>query len=135
VAQETYAVDILQMREIIKVPPITDVPRVPEFVRGVVTVRGDVVPVFDLRLRLGHSAHVPSRTSRILICDLDGEPYGLLVDELRSVLRLLNEQIEAPPPMGGTAVGFLAGIGRVGDDLIILLDLPAVVSFTIEGGR
>jgi purine-binding chemotaxis protein CheW len=133
-ATETYALDIRQMREIIKLRPITEVPRVPPFVCGVATVRGEIVPVLDLRLRLGLPAGTPTAAARILVCDVDGEPHGLLVDAVRSVLRLRDEQIEATPPVG-PAADFLAGIGRVGDDLIILLDLAAVVRFPIEGGR
>jgi purine-binding chemotaxis protein CheW len=133
---EIYGIDIVHTREIIKVKPITEVPRTPPFVAGVVTVRGTVIPTIDLRRRLGFAPVTGTRHTRILICEMDGELHGLVVDSVRHVVRLRNAQIEAPPPMGGgSEADFLAGIGRTDDLLLILLDLRAVVSFTIDGAR
>ena len=136
IATEIYAVDIRQMREIIKLRPITEVPRVPRFVRGVVTVRGAVIPTIDLRTRLGFETAEPTRHARILICEVDDEPHGLIVDAVRHVVRLRDTDIEAPPAMGGgPETDFIAGIGRDEGELVILLDLPAVVRFSLEGAR
>ncbi len=133
VAGEKYAVDIGQAREIIKLRPITEVPRVPAFVKGVVAVRGRVIPAIDLRLRLGMPEAAPTRRSRILVCDVDDESHGLIVDSVASVVRLSDEAIEPPPPKaGGAEADFLAGIGRIGEELIIVLDLRAVVQFSLE---
>ncbi len=133
VGGETHAVDIGQTREIIKMRSITEVPRVPAFVKGVVAVRGQVIPAIDLRLRLGMPEAPPTRRSRILVCEVDGEAHGLIVDTVSSVVRLRDENIETPPSMGGGGeADFVAGIGRVGEELIILLDLPSVVRFSLS---
>lgn len=136
IGTECYAVGIKELREIIKIRPITEVPRVPPFVKGVVTVRGQVIPAIDLRMRLGMPAIEYDNNTRVLVCNVRGEPHGLIVDRVRSVVRLRNEQIELPPQMGGgTETEFLAGIGRDDDeDLIILLDLSAVVTFSLNQG-
>jgi purine-binding chemotaxis protein CheW len=135
-AVETYAVDITWMREIIKVPRITEVPRVPPFVCGVVTVRGQVIPVIDLRLRLGLPAQSLSRAARILITIVDDEPHGMLVDCVHTVVRLRESDIETSSAMSGANLAeYITGLGRVGDDLLILLDVPSVVLFRLDADR
>jgi purine-binding chemotaxis protein CheW len=133
VAGETYGIDIARMQEIIKLRPITEVPRVPAFVKGVVAVRGQVIPAIDLRMRLGLAPAELAPATRILVCVVDDEPHGLIVDRVASVVRLRNEQVEAAPALGaGGEVTLLSGIGRTDDKLIILLDVPAVVTFSLE---
>jgi len=135
VGGECYAVGITELHEIIKMRPITEVPRVPAFVKGIVTVRGQVIPAIDLRMRLGMPEVARTRASRIIVCDVLGEPHGLIVDRVRSVVRLRDDQIESSPQLGGGGeVNFIAGVGRDEDDLIILLDLAAVVSFSLDEG-
>jgi purine-binding chemotaxis protein CheW len=136
IGTEIYALDIKSMREIIKLRPITEVPRTPAFVRGIVTVRGEVIPALDLRLRLGMPELPLTRSSRILVCNLDDEPHGLIVDGVRQVVRFSDSEIEPPPPIGNPAEGdFLAGIGRSDGELVILLDLRAVVTFSLDSTR
>src|SRR6185369_17206061 len=122
-------VDILSIREIIKLREITEVPRAPRFLLGVVTVRGLVLPVVDLRLRLG-------RNARILVVMHKNECYGLLVDEVRGVVRFSDAQIEPPPPsLAPSKAPFLTGIGRYpegGEErMVILLSLEAVLGFQV----
>ena len=136
VGGERYALAITELREIVKMRPITEVPRVPPFVKGVVSVRGRVLAAIDLRVRLGMPAAEPDADTRVLVCEVDGEAYGLIVDRVHSVVRLRDDQIEGPPPMGaGVDARFLAGIGRRDGELIILLDLPAVVTFSLGEDR
>ena len=131
-AGEEYALDILRVREIIKVGAFTEVPRAPAFVPGILSVRGTIVPVIDLRMRLRLPVEPPGKLARILITTKDGDPYGLLVDEVRHVERLLPEDIEPPPPfIGGALAEFLSGIGRTEGKLLILLNLDAVLSFEV----
>jgi purine-binding chemotaxis protein CheW len=131
-AGEDYAVDILRLREIIRVAPLTEVPRAPAFVSGVLSVRGTVVPVMDLRRRLHLRADPPTKAARILIVTKDAEPHGLLVDEVRQVERLHTDQIEPPPPvLSGAEAEFLGGIGRTDGRMLILLALDAVLSFEV----
>ena len=136
VGGETYGVDILTIREIIKVRAVTEVPRTPLFIIGIITVRGAVIPVIDLRLRLRLTATPPTRAARILVVVKDGEPFGLLVDAVSGVVRLAESEIETPPSTlaGGEGV-FLSGIGRHRsgrrERMVILLNLPQVVGFDV----
>jgi purine-binding chemotaxis protein CheW len=140
VGGEVYGVDILTIREIIKTREITEVPRAPRFLLGVVTVRGLVLPVIDLRLRLRLDAPLLSRGARILIVVHKGERFGMLVDEVRGVVRFADDEIEPPPPsLSPSEAPFLAGIGRWHDEddeqhreqLVILLSLEAVFDFQV----
>jgi len=131
---EVYGVEILSIREIIKLREITEVPRAPRFLLGVVTVRGLVLPVIDLRLRLKLDAPELGRSTRILVVWHRGERYGLLVDEVRGVVRFADNQIEPPPPsLAPSEAPFLAGIGRYPEGneerMVILLSLDAVLAF------
>jgi purine-binding chemotaxis protein CheW len=137
---ETYGLEIARIREIIKVTEITEVPRVPRFLIGILSVRGVVIPVLDLRLRLGLDATPPTRAARILVVVHNGEPFGLLVDSVAGVARLRESEIEpVPPTLAGGDTAFLAGIGRLRDArrgrIVILLDLAQVLAFEVGGAR
>jgi purine-binding chemotaxis protein CheW len=137
VGGETYGIDILTIREIIKVREVTEVPRTPTFLIGIITVRGAVIPVVDLRLRLRLPATPPTRAARILVVVREGEPFGLLVDAVSGVVRLVESEIEIPPSTLGAGEGvFLSGIGRhrAGrrDRMVILLNLAQVVGFALR---
>jgi purine-binding chemotaxis protein CheW len=136
VGNEVYGVEILSIREIIKLREITEVPRAPRFLLGVVTVRGLVLPVVDLRLRLKLDVPVLGRNASILVVMHKGERYGLLVDEVRGVVRFADAQIEPPPPsLAPSEAPFLAGIGRYPEDgeerMVILLSLDALLGFDV----
>lgn len=134
-AGEHYGLDIRSMREIVKLAPVTEVPRVPAFVLGVVTVRGQLVPVIDLRRRLGLEVSAPARSSRMIVVLHGGEPYGLVVDEVFKVMRLRDTDIETGERASGGGGAFLAGVARPGDELVVMLDLDAVFRFSIAGAR
>jgi purine-binding chemotaxis protein CheW len=130
---EEYAVDIRRIREIIKTRPVTEVPRAPAFVPGIISVRGQIIPVIELRqrLRLPAPPRPPGREARVLIVSRGDEDFGLLVDEVRQVVRMRDSDVEPPPAMlGGPDVDLISGIGRPwGDRMLILLDLDAVLTF------
>jgi purine-binding chemotaxis protein CheW len=129
-AGETYAVPIGQLAEILRPPPITDVPRAPRNVVGVVSVRGRLVTVVDLRRRLRLDAAPVDRRSRILLVDTGSEHIGLLVDEVQQVWRLAAEEIEPASVLGGEQAAHIVGIGRPADaegTMLILLDLRPLV--------
>jgi purine-binding chemotaxis protein CheW len=137
---ETFGLPIGAIREIIKLREITEVPRAPEFVLGIITVRGIVIPVLDLRVRLSLEATPPTRAARVLVTTHEGEPFGLLVDAVTGVVRLASNEIEPPPSalLSGDQQ-FLTGIARSQAGaagrrarIIVLLDLGAVVSFTVQ---
>ena len=142
-AGEEYGVDIREIREISKMRVVTPVPRVSRDVIGVMTLRGSMIAVVDLRARLGLAAPddvLPSR--RILVMSRDGELVGLLVDAVTDVARLPAASIEAPPPMtpptgaafGRSVMDCVAGIGRVAGRTLILLNLGAVMELETRGG-
>lgn len=133
-ADEIYAVPISYVKEILKLPPLTEVPRAPADVMGVISVRGRIVTVRDLRRRLRLSESVPSRRSRILLAELPtdqgggGERVGLFVDEVLHVYRLAEEEVEsAANVLGGELAEYVAGIGRQGAEMIILIDLRTIL--------
>jgi len=134
-AGEDYAVRIAHVAEILKPPPITEVPRASPTVLGVVSVRGRLVTVVDLRrrFRLPEATvdGLPDRKARILLADVGrGEQIGLLVDEVRQVWRLAADEIEPANALGGEQPAHIAGIGRPanGDGIVlILLDLHPIL--------
>ena len=141
VAGETYGVDLTSIREIIKVGEVTEVPRAPSFLLGVTSVRGVIIPVLDLRLRLRLDATPVTRAARILVVQYDHESFGLLVDAVRSVMRFADTEIEPPPStLAAEDAKFLAGIARHAgagrrERMVILLQLATVVFFDLGGGR
>lgn len=130
-AGETYAVQIAHVAEILRVPPITEVPRAPSTVLGVISVRGKLVTVVDLRRRFRLPEAPVDRKSRILLADVGkGEQIGLLVDEVQQVWRLAFEEIEQSNVLGGEQPAHIAGIGRPagsGGAILILLDLRPIL--------
>lgn len=131
---EEYAVEIQHVREILKAPVLTEVPRAPAHVLGVIMVRGEVVAVFDPRRRLGLPAGEPGRKARVLICDTGNGPRGLLVDVVSHVVRLAPSSVEPRPSgIGGISADYIAGIGRDRSRLFVLLDLSALLADAVPG--
>lgn len=135
-ADEIYAVPIAYVKEILKLPPLTEVPRAPADVMGVISVRGRIVTVRDLRRRLRLPESIPSRRSRILLAELapeqggTGERVGLFVDEVLHVYRFTDAEIEsAANVLGSELAEYVAGIGRQGGEMIILVDLRPILGF------
>lgn len=143
-AGDTYAAPVSLVREILKPPPLTPVPRAPDATMGIVSVRGQLVTVIDLRRRMRLHEATPTRRARILLVDAtNGETLGLFVDEVQQVYRLADAEIEhAATALGGDVAGYIAGIARPmlgagapeaapGDAqprVIILLDLQAILA-------
>jgi purine-binding chemotaxis protein CheW len=129
--RERYGVQIAHIAEILRLPPITEVPRASRNVLGVVSVRGRLVTVIDLRRRFGLDETPIDRRSRVLLADAGtGEQMGLLVDEVQQVWRLAPDEIEAPGALGGEQPAHIAGIGRpAGSDgvLLILLNIAPIL--------
>lgn len=128
-ADETYGVDIYQVREIIRVPEVTRVPKAPDFVEGVINLRGGVIPVLDLRRRFGMEPLDGSDDARIIIVELGEQLVGMRVDGVSEVLRAEADQIEPPSPyIVNVESQFVTGIARVGDKLVILVDLNLILA-------
>jgi purine-binding chemotaxis protein CheW len=128
-ADAMYAVPIASVREILKLPPVTVVPRSAPEILGVVSVRGLLVTVIDLRLRLKVPASPACRSGRVLlVTGASGEAIGLYVDDVLQVYRLADTEIEvATAAFGGGHAEHVAGIGRSEGALLVLLDLGPIV--------
>ncbi len=129
-AKEHYGVDIAAVEGIIKMQPITVVPHTPAFVEGVTNLRGEVLPVIDLRRRFGLPTDVTrGKDTRIVVVEIDGKKVGMVVDAVSEVLRVADEAIEPPSPIVTTVdSAFIRGIAKVDERLIILVDLARVLS-------
>ncbi len=124
---EEYGVEILKVREINGIMKITAVPRVPEFVKGVINLRGNVIPVIDLRLKFGLEEIEHTEQTCIIVVNI-GREIGIIVDTVSEVLDIAGEQIDPPPQMGGvTDASFILGMGKVADAVKILLDIDRVL--------
>jgi purine-binding chemotaxis protein CheW len=125
---EEYAIEIERVREVLKAPAITDVPRAPRHVLGVIMVRGDVIAVFDPRRRLGLPEVDRTTHPRVLVCDDGLGSIGLLVDAVSQVVRLRQSEIEPRPQgVGNVSAEYISGIGRQAGRMFIVLDLPVVL--------
>jgi purine-binding chemotaxis protein CheW len=128
-ASESYGIEIEHVREILKAPLLTEIPRGPEHVVGVLMVRGEVIAVFDPRRRLGLPPGEPARKARLIVCDCGNGSRGLLVDGVSHVVRLAPSAIEPRPSgIGGPSAEYIVGIGRDRSHLVVLLDLPALLA-------
>ena len=126
---EEYALDIEQIREIIKPREITDIPRVPPFVLGIVSLRGIIVPIYDLKQRLKLGRVEVAAESRIIVCQEEERIVGLLVDRITQVVRLQDRNLEPPPNvLSGIDRDFVSGVGRFQGRMMILLHLASVLN-------
>jgi len=128
VGSEEYAISIMDIKEIIKPREVTEVPRVPSFVRGILSLRGIIIPIFDLRVRLGLPGGSSSQRERVIVVSRQSGFCGVLVDEVVQVVRIPESGIEPPPVvLEGIDRDFVQGIGRVGGRMLILLDMEKVL--------
>lgn len=129
VGGELYALDIMNIREIIRPQKITAIPKAPRFIEGVINLRGAVIPVTDLRKRFDQSCREETRHSRIIICSMSGRVVGLLVDEVLEVRRYGRQDVApAPQFLQGPEAEFFLGVARRGDELVMVLDLDRILS-------
>ena len=126
---EEYGVSILGVHEIIRYQELTRVPQSPVFVEGVLNLRGQVIPVVNLRKKFGLPESEPTNSTRIMVVDLDGKTIGMVVDEVKEVQLIESESISEAPPMGTTVnTEFILCIAKLEDHLKILLDVNKVLS-------
>jgi purine-binding chemotaxis protein CheW len=135
--KESYGIGILKVQEIVGVMPVTRMPRMPGFVRGLVNLRGKVIPVFDLRLKFGLEGREDTERTCIIVvrlslgADASGEEavtLGIIVDEVNEVVDVPGSQIEPAPAFGTLVdVSFLLGVGKVGTKVVMLLDADRIL--------
>jgi purine-binding chemotaxis protein CheW len=126
VGNEEYCVDILKVQEIIRMVKITHTPNAPEYVEGIINLRGRVIPVIDFRKRmhLSEAGEINEQTRRIVVVAFGATQVGLIVDKVSQVMKISPDQItQTPEVIKGHDSECLMGVGRVGEQLIVLLDL------------
>jgi purine-binding chemotaxis protein CheW len=129
IENEEFGVDILKVQEIIRTVDITRVPRAPEFVEGVINLRGKIVPVIDLRKRFGIPKRDRDSETRIIVVELPDKVVGFLVDKVKEVIRVEKSIIEPPPELTTNVdANYITGVAKLRDRLLILLDLDKVLS-------
>ncbi len=130
-ADEHYGLDIARVFEIIRHQPITAVPRAPSFVKGVINLRGRIIPVVDLRDRFGMATAEPTKETRIVVAESSATRVGLIVDSVSEVLMLPLDAVEPTPEVAaGADAEYLRGIAKLGDRLVLLLELDGL--FALE---
>jgi len=132
-ANEIYGLQILKVQEIIGMMTVTRVPRTPDFIRGVINLRGKVIPVVDLRRKFGLEDHKDTEKTCIIVVQIAQAQrqttMGILVDEVSEVINITAEQIEPTPEFGAAVdTAFILGMGKVGQKVLTLLDIDRVLS-------
>jgi purine-binding chemotaxis protein CheW len=128
---EEYGIDILRVKEIKEMLQITRVPKSPSYVRGVVNLRGEVIPVINLRSKFNLQKKEDTESTRIVIVAVEEITVGLIIDTSSEVIEIAKEFIEEPPAaIASIDHSYIYGIGKVGERLIILLDVSKIISIT-----
>lgn len=129
VAGEEFGVNILTVQEIIRPVDITRVPHAPDFVEGVINLRGRILPVIDLRTRFGFPERAQDDDTRIVVVEIGNQTVGFMADSVREVLRVDVTAIEPAPELAvGIDAGYLRGVAKLDERLLILLDLEGLLS-------
>lgn len=129
IGDEEFGVEILKVQEIIRMMGITRVPKAPDFVEGVINLRGKVIPIIDLRKRFGMSAQEHDKHTRIIVIEINKVIVGFVVDSVSEVLRIPSSTVEPPPAIiSGIESEYISGVGKLADRLLILLDLDRLLS-------
>ncbi|MBV9074185.1 MAG: purine-binding chemotaxis protein CheW [Acidobacteria bacterium] len=128
IGKETYGVPIRLVHEIVRLPEITAVPDSPDYIEGVINLRGKIISIVDLRKRFGEARIEASRKNRILVAEIEGKMVGLIVDAASEVIRVPESEIEAPPEVfEESEIKYVTGLGKLNGRLVILIDLTKIL--------
>ena len=123
-AREVYGIDVSDVREIIRMQPVTKVPKAAFFIEGIINLRGRVIPVVNIRKRFDIEEAEQTAESRIVVVDIEGSTIGIMVDAVTEVIRVATDAIQAPSDIvAARDTGYLKGIVRVDKQMVVLLDL------------
>lgn len=123
VDKESYGIEIKYVTEIIGIQAITEVPELPEYIKGIINLRGKIIPVMDVRLRFKKKPKEYNDRTCIIVIDIKEISIGLIVDSVSEVLSITDDNIVPPPDMNkGTGNKYIKGIGKVGNDVKLILD-------------
>jgi len=127
-ANEDYGLPISKVQEINRMVTVTRLPQTPDFMEGIINLRGRVIPVVDLRKRFGFIYRERQEDTRIMVVDLSGQTVGLIVDAVHEVVKIAGDSIEPPPQSFVMNAQFVQGIGKLDDRLVILLDIDRILT-------
>ena len=126
---EVYGIEILKVREIIGLMDITNVPQTPDYMKGVINLRGKVIPVIDLRLKFSMSEGDHTQETCTIVVEVDNTSIGIIVDRVSEVMEIKGDEIEGTPQFGqGIDTNFIMGLGKTKETIVILLDIAQVLS-------
>lgn len=128
--KQEFGIHINRVKEIKEIMPIVRVPNAPNYISGVINLRGTIVPIIDLRLRIGISAAEPTRDTGIIIVTIENRLGGLVVDRIEDVKAITTDDVDKTPDfiVDKLDISFIEGVARLGDALLVLLDVGAVFS-------
>ncbi len=134
-AGETYGIEVMNVQEVLRVPEIAPVPGAPDFVLGIINLRGHVVTVIDTRRRFGLPPAEHDEQTRIVIVEVDGQVFGMVVDSVAEVVDIRRSDIDtAPMVQGEEAAPYLQGVAHLDGRLLILIDLRRIIEDDAAGG-
>ncbi len=126
---EVYGIEILKVREIIGLLDITNVPQTPDYMKGVINLRGKVIPVIDLRLKFSMPEGEHTQETCTIVVEVDNTSIGIIVDRVSEVMEIKGDEIEDAPQFGhGIDTNFIMGLGKTKETIVILLDIAKVLS-------
>ena len=129
ISDEDYGVDIQTVKEVIRHREITRLPKAPAFVKGVINLRGDIIPIIDLRERFGMEQQEYTDMTRVIVVEVEGRSVGMVVDSVSHVIRIEEGQIVPPPPcVGKASEEYIRGVGKVDEKLIVLLHITRILT-------
>jgi purine-binding chemotaxis protein CheW len=128
IGRETFGLPIAMVREIVRVPEITSVPNAPEYIEGVINLRGRIIPIVDLRKRFGQRSFEQNKKNRIIVVELGVRAFGLIVNSASEVLRIPPSDIEEPRNVFQEGeLDYVTGVGKLNGRLVILLDVNRIL--------
>ena len=128
IGRETFGLPIAMVREIVRVPEITSVPNAPDYIEGVINLRGRIIPVVDLRKRFGEKVIEASKRNRIVVVELESRAIGLIVNSASEVIKIPPSDIEAPHSVFQEGeLNYITGVGKLRGRLVMLLDLSKIL--------
>ena len=128
IGRETFGLPIAMVREIVRVPDITNVPNAPDYIEGVINLRGRIIPIVDLRKRFGEQSPEPHKKNRVVVVEMEHRALGLLVNSASEVLKIPPSEIESPQDVFDEGeLGYITGVAKLKGRLVILLDLNRIL--------
>ncbi|HET6451402.1 MAG TPA: chemotaxis protein CheW [Spirochaetia bacterium] len=128
VGDEEYGLELLKVREVIRTRQVTWLPNAPSSVKGIINLRGQVIPIIDLRERFDLPRAQDTAMTRVIVVEIEGKPVGMVVDSASQVVRVPVDQFEPPPPvLGEEARSFISAVGKIGDRLVTIMDVEKLL--------